>query len=139
VELGVEDEIFGEIVRIDEVELLTCDCAIETELLAVELDVFVDAPITPGLAVGSVTEFAGRAVVLATVAEVFTTVDVVVLANEGHKACTIPPFFTIPSNVLELTVTSEQALVTSSATEFSAATHAAEHPLLKSDAVHVGI
>jgi hypothetical protein len=136
VELGVEEEIFEEVVL---VELLTCDCAIGTELLVVELEVFVEAPVTPGLAVGSVTEFAGRAVVLARVADVFTTVDVVVLANVGHKACTIPPSITIPNNVLELTLTSEQALVTSSATEFSAATHAAEQPLLKSDAVHVGI
>jgi hypothetical protein len=136
VELGVEEEIFEEVVR---VELLTCDCAIGTELLVVELEVFVEAPVTPGLAVGNVTEFTGRAVVPARVAEVFITVDVVVLANVGHKACTIPPFITIPNNVLELTLTSEQALVTSSATEFSAATHAAEQPLLKSDAVHVGI
>jgi hypothetical protein len=134
VELG--EEIFEEVMR---VELLTCDCAMGTELLVVELEVSVEAPVTPGLAVGNVTEFAGRAVVPARVAEVFTTVDVVVLANVGHRASTIPPFITIPSNVLELTLTSEQALVTSSATEFSAATHAAEQPLLKSDAVHVGI
>jgi len=73
VELG--EEIFEEMVR---VELLTCDCAIGTELLVVELEVFVEAPVTPGLVVGNVTEFAGRAVVPARVAEVFTTVDVVV-------------------------------------------------------------
>jgi len=139
VELGVEEEIFEEVVRVVRVELLTCDCTIGTELSVVELGVFVEAPVTPGLVVGNVTEFAGRAVVPARVAEVVTTVDAVVLANVEHKACTIPPFFTIPNNVLELTLTSEQALVTSSATEFSEATHAAEHPLLKSDAVHIGI
>lgn len=139
VELGAEEEIFEEVVW---VKLLTCDCAIGTELFVVklvELEVIVEAPVTPGLAVGIVTEFAERAVVPARVAEVFTTVDVVVLANVGHRASTIPPFITIPNNVFELTLTSEQALVTSSATEFSAATHAAEQPLLKSDAVHVGI
>ena len=46
---------------------------------------------------------------------------------------------TIPSNVLELTDTPEQASVTSAATEFNPATHEAEQPLVKSDAVHEGI
>lgn len=75
---------------------------------------------TPGLVVGIVTEAAAEEALSAMAEDDSATVVVVFAAVVGHSACIIPPFITIPSNVLELTETSEQASLTSLATEFSA-------------------
>ena len=74
---------------------------------------------TPGLAVGIVTETAAEPV-SAMAEDVLAAVVVAFAATVGHNACIIPPFITIPNNVFELTETSEQALLTSLATEVSA-------------------
>ena len=105
------------------------DCAIG---VAVE-EAFV-AKTTAGLDVGIVTESAA-------VALPPTGVPVAVFASSvGHNACSIPPSFTIPNNVVELILTSEQASLTLSATDFNAAAQPAEHPGdSKSATIHVGI
>ena len=79
-----------------------------------------------------VTESAAEEAVSAMAEDDLATVVVVVAAVLGHNACIIPPSITIPSNVFELTDTSEQESLTSIATDFSADWHADEHPLWKS-------
>ena len=99
-------------------------------------------PVTPPGVVGIVTDATGgtaaelaRAVVLAAVVVAFE----VVFSTDGHRAATIPPFITIPNSVFDFTLTFEQESDTLFATEFSAETQAAEHPLLKSVTSQVGI
>jgi hypothetical protein len=126
------------------VAVVIADCASDFE---VEIEVEVVEvlrpipPVTPGPSVGIVTETAGAAGVELGVVTVFVdlTVGVDVVANVGHKAFTIPPSCTIANNVFELTCTFEQALDTLLATEFNADTQDAEHPLLKSETVQLGI
>lgn len=66
-------------------------------------------PVTPGLAVGSVTEAAAE--LTATGVVVFATV-VVAFATEGHSAAIIPPFMTIPNKAFGLTKTFEHPFCT---------------------------
>lgn len=136
--------------------VVTCDCGrggvlvlvvfkVVEVVKVVEEDLNPSPPVTPAPPVGSVTETSagGATAELAIVTEIvvlpFPAADVVVFANDGHKAATIPPFLTIPSNVFELTCTFEQELDTLLAIEFSADTHCEVQPLLKSDVVQVGI
>jgi hypothetical protein len=135
------DVLEVEVVFAARLVVVIVDCAIGLEVEVVE--VFKPRPpVTPGPSVGIVTETAAGAagVELAIVTEI---VDfgacVVVFSNVGHKASTIPPSLTIPNNVFELTCTSEQALDTLLAIEFSPDTQDAEHPLLKSETVQEGI
>jgi len=89
--------------------------------------------VTPGFVVGNVT------VVLT---ELFTTrleLVLVVPVTLGQIASIIPPFFTIPSNVLTLTETPEQAASTAVAVSNNATLQASEHPDVKSVTVQVEI
>lgn len=127
-----------ELVVLTEAErVVLADCA-DSVLEALELVLAVVGTTTPGLLVGIVTEFAAEAD-SAIADDDFATVVVVFAAVDGHNACIIPPFITIPSNVFELTDTSEQASLTSLATDSSADSHADEQPLWKSATLQVGI
>lgn len=116
------------------VVVLIVDCAI-----GVALDGVVDTT-TPGLAVGSVTESATVGWALSWTWVLVAACVVAVACSVGHSACRIPPFLIIPSNVLEFTLTFEQAWLTLPATEVNAAAQSAEHPGdSKSATVHDGI
>lgn len=123
--------------------LLSMDCGtgIEVDLTGVDVVVLKpNPPVFPTLLVGIVTTVtAGGAEVAATgVVDDFRTV-VVVVAKVGHKAATIPPFFTMPNKVLEFTDTSAHESLTAAAIEFNPDMQAAEQPPLKSDFVHEDI
>jgi hypothetical protein len=124
-----------ELVVLAEAELT--DCA-DGVFEAFEFVLAVVGTTTPGLVVGIVTEFAAEAD-SAMADDDFATVVVVFAAVDGHNACTIPPFITIPNNVFELTDTVEQAPLTLLATDSSADSHADEQPLWKSAILQVGI
>lgn len=120
--------------------MVTSDCGtgigVEVE---VEVVIKPRPPVTPAPPVGIVTDTAAgwaAGVELCTMTDV---VDFVCVVSSGHKATTIPPSFTIPNNVFELTSTFEQDWDTLLAIEFSPAKQAAEHPLLKSETVQDGI
>jgi hypothetical protein len=116
------------------------DVLIEVWLDEAEIVAIVVVTCTPGLVVGRVTESVGWCVLVRWIAEedALEMVDVV-FAAVMHKASNIPPFLTIPSNVFELTVTSEHASLTLSATEVSAPSHSDEHPFWKSETAQDGI
>jgi hypothetical protein len=92
------------------------------DVLLDALDVVVAVVLTwtPGLVVGIVTESAADDALSAIAEDDFATVVVVFAAAVGHNACIMPPFITIPSNVFELTETSEHESLTSLATEVNA-------------------
>lgn len=117
------------------------DCGNGTGVdVVVELVLKPRPPVTPALSVGIVTETAAGWAVgteLWTVTEIVACVEV--SAKVGHRAATIPPFMTIPNNVLELTSTSSQDLDTLLAIAFNPSTQTSEHPLLKSETVQDGI
>jgi hypothetical protein len=119
--------------------VLISDCGTGT---GVEAEVVLKPrpPVTPGPSVGNVTDTASGCWAGVEVWNVTETVGCAeVFANVGHKAATIPPFLTIPKSVFELTLTPEQEFDTLLAMEFSPATQAAEHPLLKSETVQDAI
>jgi len=128
------------------VVVLISDCGTGIGVwLEVEVEVEVvlkpKPPVTPEPPVGIVTETAAGC---AAGVEGCTVMDVTVccadvFADFGHSAATIPPFFTIPNKVLELTLTLSQDSDTALAIVFSPATQSAEHPLLKSETAQDGI
>lgn len=116
--------------------MLIIDCGAGTEVVVADVVFNPNPPVFPPLFVGMVTETAGLTAI--GVVDDFNIVEVVVLVV-GHKAATIPPFLTMPNSVLEFTVIDAHESTTFCATVFNAAMQPAEHPLLKSDFVHVGI
>lgn len=100
--------------------VVECVITVEVDFDALEVVVTAVLSCTPGLLVGIVTESAAEEALSAMAEDDFATVVVVLAAAVGHNACIIPPFITIPSNVFELTDTSEQESLTSLATEVSA-------------------
>jgi len=88
--------------------MVTCTCEVAV------LDCVSPAPVTPGLAVGIVTETAAE--LAATGVLVLAIVVVVAFSTAGHKAGNIPPVMTIPNNAFGFTNTFAQPLWTSFAT-----------------------
>jgi hypothetical protein len=140
------DSVLCLVVEMTDTELVDCvevGLGEDVVVAACEVDVVSECVVvvlsttTPGLVVGIVTEVAG-AVVASLAGKVFACVVACTLFA-GHNADTIPPSRIIPNSVTELTETSEQALLTSWATEVNADSQATEHPLLKSDSIQVGI
>jgi len=134
---AVEVEVSSAVVELllDFVEVETREAVRVVDATVAVEDLIPPPPVTPGLAVGSVTETAGAGSGIAEGAAVVCVVCVPV----GHNASMIPPFITIPNNVFELTVMLEHASLTSLATDFKPFLHDFEHPFLKSSTMHDAI
>jgi len=84
------------------VAMVTCVCALVVADVVDCFELSPPPPVTPGLAVGSVTEATAELTAIGVV--VFATVDVA-FSTEGHKAGIIPPLMTIPNNAFGFTKT----------------------------------
>lgn len=110
---------------LEDFEELSWVCGIGTDVE----DVFVPRPpVTPAPPVGMVTDTAAVEDTIDGDMTVTFADDVVEESTDTQRASTIPPAFTLPNNVLALTVTSAQALVTLRACDLSPVTHIDEQP-----------
>jgi hypothetical protein len=144
VEDGVaEVEVSSAVVKVllDFVEVETREAVRVVDANVAVEDLTPPPPVTPGLAVGSVTETAGAGSGVFTGSGVAegAAVVCVVCVPVGHNASMMPPFITIPNNVFELTIMLEHPSLTSLATDFKPFLHDFEHPFVKSSTVHDGI
>jgi hypothetical protein len=144
VEDGVaEVEVSSAVVKVllDFVEVETREAVRVVDANVAVEDLTPPPPVTPGLAVGSVTETAGAGygVFTGSVVAEGAAVVCVVCVPVGHNASMMPPFITIPNNVFELTIMLEHPSLTSLATDFKPFLHDFEHPFVKSSTVHAGI